>query len=92
MCGTVNYIYKCNHTHRAREACSHAAGGYACSGRMAEKHLALPDPCPGCTPAYQKWVALQAAGNEKRRVVNEQEESRRLNEWYRATLFEPTAN
>ncbi|KAG8926144.1 hypothetical protein FRC00_003216 [Tulasnella sp. 408] len=91
MCRSVNYIYKCNHTHAANEPCPHAAQGFPCSGRQAEKHLALPDACPGCSPAYAKWLALQAQGKSKNRLAKEADEAQRLNEWYRSTLFEPTA-
>lgn len=88
MCRVVSYIYKCNHTSAVSEPCQHAASGYACSGRSQDKHLALSDACPGCLPAYQKWLSMQAAGSEKKRMLKEQEESRRLNEWARTTLFD----
>lgn len=91
MCRMVNYLYKCNHTHDASEPCQHAASGYPCQGRQQGKTLALSDVCPGCSEPYRKWLALQASGNEKKRMAKEQDESRKLNDWYRSTLFEPTA-
>ncbi|KAG8929459.1 hypothetical protein FRC03_010030 [Tulasnella sp. 419] len=88
MCGVVKYIYRCNHFHVSNEPCRNVASGYACSGRHPEKDLALSDTCPTCGPAYQKWLQLQAAGNEKLKKQRELEESRKLSEWYRQTLFE----